>query len=144
MSKVNEELTRRARACLSKTWDTDFTLVDQQLQRAFETGWRGDDGIGLRDSDYVSTHVAIGQSIPRALAEAMIAELETLGIALQRDRNTNYSISEGHFRPTELPQSYDKPEVDGFAITMPTETFHKTLAPALAQWRAQTRGARVA
>lgn len=142
MSHREQQLQRNARACLSATWDHPMRSANRDLQTAFACGWRGGmgEGISYTDADEVMTHVAIGKSIPRELAEAIITELENAGIRLQRDRNTNYSISPGHFRATELPQSIDHPHVDGFAITMPGETFRSTLLPLLAQWRAQEQG----
>ena len=145
MSHVQEQLQRSARACLSATWDHPIRTTNRELQAAFAFGWRGGMGEGLSytDADEVMTHVEVGKRIPRELAEAIITELENAGIHLQRERNPDYRISPGHFRANELPQSYDRPYVEGFAITMPGDTFREQLLPLLANWRAQEQGAMV-
>lgn len=143
MSHVKEQLQRNARACLSATWDHPIRTTNRELQAAFACGWRGGmgEGISYTDADEVMTHVEVGKRISRELAEAIIAELEGAGIRLQRDRNANYSISPGHFRATELPQSIDHPYVEGFAITITGDTFREQLLPLLAGWRTHEQGA---
>lgn len=124
MSATQEQLQRQARACLSKT----KTLFSVGPTAAFNDGWLIEDGQAI-------LRAKPGKVISRELMEAMIGELENLGLMLERGQPIHGAVKPGRFTYRESASTFDKPNVAEFTIRMDASTYHAQLAPALESWR---------